>query len=215
MPSGKERAAEILHGPEGLQTYLQLVNYARTLAVVRGWRSGADLPGGASPRTVVHDVVEKLLTGVRTWDEMKEPSLLNALKGMVRSEIGHLYQKVEVNLVEPIGVLLPDGEERTADSFPSPSVQPAALNPEEQLLQDERGRLAYAAQTLLMREVEGNPDLELVVLATAESDDPAEISRLTDLPVQRVYAARRQIDRIVHRITRARVIRAARDECKP
>jgi hypothetical protein len=216
MSSGKERAAEILHGPEGVQIYLQLVSYVHTLARIRGWRAGSELPGRASPRSVAHEVVVKLLTptGARTWDEGKEPCLLNALKGMARSEIGHLYQKLEASVVEPIGILLPDGEERTADSFPSTTVHPSALNPEEQLLQDERACLAHAAQTLLMRDVEGDPHLELVVLALAETDNPKEISGLTGLPIQRVYSARRQIERIVHRITPARVIRAARDESK-
>jgi hypothetical protein len=49
--------------------------------------------------SVVHDIVVKVLDGTRSWDEKKEPALLNALKGMVRSDIGHLYDRIEGSLV--------------------------------------------------------------------------------------------------------------------
>jgi hypothetical protein len=152
--------------------------------------------------------------GDRTWDETREPSLLNALKGMVRSEIGHLYEKLEENLLEPISILLPDGEERTGDSFPSTDLHPEVLNPEQQLLRGERANLEFAAMTLVLREVEGNSDLELVALALCDTDRPSEIATVTGLSIKRVYSASRELGRIVRKITRARVIRAARDEGK-
>src|SRR5437870_402129 len=145
MPNGRERAADILHGPEGQEIYFRLVRYADMLARIYGWRTGAVLPGSASPRSIVHDVVVKVLEGTRSWDERKEPALLNALKGMVRSEIGHLYERVEESLVEPINVVLPDGEERTGDFFPSTKLHPGGLNPEQHLLRQERTKLEFAA----------------------------------------------------------------------
>src|SRR5208283_3006408 len=216
MSTGKERTAAVLRGPEGEEIYHRLVRYADLLARVHGWRAGAALPGGASPQSVANNVIVKLLdpNGARTWDEEKEPSLLNALKGMVRSEIGHLYEKLEESLVEPINTLLPDGEERTGDSFPSTALHPEELNPEQQLLRHERENLEFAAMTLVLREVEGKSDLESVVLALCDASDPGEIAAMTGLPIQRVYSARRELDRIVRKIPRARVIRAARDESK-
>jgi hypothetical protein len=213
MSSGRERAASILNGPEGSEIYRQLVRYADLLARMRGWRTGATLPGVASPSSLAHNVIVKLLEpdGTRTWDEEKEPSLLNALKGMVRSEIGHLYKKLEETLVEPISILLPDGEERTGDSFASATLHPEELDPEQELLRQERENLGLAAMTLLLREVEGNNELESVALAICDADSSAEIAAVTGLPVQRVYSARRELDRIVRKIPRARVIRAARD----
>ena len=180
---------------------------------MRGWRTGATLPGVASPSSLAHNVIVKLLEpdGARTWDEEKEPSLLNALKGMVRSEIGHLYKKLEETLVEPISILLPDGEERTGDSFASATLHPEELDPEQELLRQERENLGLAAMTLLLREVEGNNELESVALAICDADSSAEIAAVTGLPVQRVYSARRELDRIVRKIPRARVMRAARD----
>jgi len=208
MSTGKERAASILQGPEGEEIYLRLVSYAEVLARVHGWRAGADLPGNASPPSIVHDVLAKVLDNVRTWDEKKEPLLLNALKGMVRSDLGHLYEKLEESLVEPIDAPLHDGEERTADSFPSTKV----LNPEQHLLRQERTRQELAAMSLVLKEAEGKPDAELVLLALYESDSPADIAAMTGLPIERVYSARRELDRIVRKIPLARVIRAARDE---
>lgn len=117
MDRSQQRAGEILHGPDGTEIYRQLVRYAGLIARLHGWRSGGTLPEGASPRSIAHEIVVKVLTGVRRWDEGKEPSLLNALKGMVRSEIGHLYEKLEGVLVEPINTLSADGEERTPTRF--------------------------------------------------------------------------------------------------
>ena len=200
MPNGRERAADILHGPEGQEIYFRLVRYADMLARIYGWRTGAVLPGSASPRSIVHDVVVKVLKGTRSWDERKEPALLNALKGMVRSEIGHLYERVEESLVEPINVVLPDGEERTGDFFPSTKLHPGGLNPEQHLLRQERTKLEFAALNLLLKEIEGNDDLESVFLALHETDSPSEIAAKTNIPIQRVYSARRELDRIVARI---------------
>jgi hypothetical protein len=207
MGDSKDRAAEILRGPQGEELYLRLVRYADMLSRVHGWKAGSMLPGGDSPLSVVHDVVVKVLDGTRHWDEEKEPDLLNALKGMVRSEIGHLYERIEHSLVEAIGVPLPDGEERTGDYFPS-----TGLNPEEMLLRQERTKLEFAAMNLVLEEVEGKDDLEMVFLALHETDSPREIAALTRLPIERVYSARRELDRIVARIPLARVVRTAREE---
>ena len=210
MPDGKERAADILHGPDGVEVYRQLVRYADLLARIHGWRAGHTLPNGESPQSVTSNVVVKLIdpNGTRTWDDTKEPSLLNALKGMVRSEIGHLYEKAEQNLVEPIHQQLPDGRERTADSFASTDLHPEDLNPEQRLLRKERKQLENAAMTLILREAEGNDDLESVVLALCDTGKPNEIAAITGLPIERVHSVRKELNRRVSRITLARVVRA-------
>jgi hypothetical protein len=216
MSTGKERALAILRGAEGEEIYRRLVRHAELIARLSGWRAGAALPGGESPESITSNVVIKLLApdGERTWDEAKEPSLLNALKGMVRSEIGHLYRKLEERLLEPINVLLPSGEERTADSFESTALHPEALNPEQQLLRNERAGQEFAAMTLVLRAVEGNGDLESVVLALCETDSLSEIAAMTGIPIQRVYSARRELERIVRRIPYDRVAREAREQKK-
>jgi hypothetical protein len=131
---------------------------------------------------------------------------------MVRSEIGHLYEKIEETLVEPADTVLPDGKERTSDSFPSTRLHPRELNPEQHLLRTERTKQELAAMTLVLKETEGKPDAESVLLALYETNSPAEIARMTGLSIERVYSARRELDRIVQKITLARVIRAAREE---
>jgi hypothetical protein len=212
MSKSQQRAGEILRGPDGTEIYRQLVRHAGLIARLHGWKVGATLPEGTSPQDIAHEVVAKVSTGVRIWDESSEPSLLNALKGMARSEIGHLYDKKERGIVEPINALLADGEERTPDSFPSTKLHPSDLNPEEWVLATEKENLMRAAMTLLLREVEGNNDLELYVLALCDTDNRAEISARTGLSIQRVYSAGRELERIVHKIPLAKVIREAREE---
>jgi hypothetical protein len=69
--------------------------------------------------------------------------------------------------------------------------------------------------TLVLKETEGKPDAESVLLALYETDSSAEIAQMTGLSIERVYSARRELDRIVRKITLARVIRAAREENRP
>lgn len=216
MKSGKERAAEILHGEEGDEMYLQLVRYAENLARMHGWRVDVLMPAASEPQSIVNEVLAKLLDqdGGRNWDERKEPSLLNALKGMVRSEIGHLFKKPEVTLLESISKPLMDGNERTADTFPSTVLRPDDPDPEQEVLRAERGRLGYAAMTIILREVKGDSELESVFLALCDTDDRSEIAARTGLSVGQVDSARKRLGRILNKVTRARVIAAAREESK-
>jgi len=91
MTACTERAVEILRGPDGERIWLALLDYAHKIARRYGWRTDKTLPQGFSPGEVANDVIIKVIEGDRTWDEAKEPALLNALKGMVRSDIGHLF----------------------------------------------------------------------------------------------------------------------------
>ena len=100
--------------------YLQLVRYAENLARMHGWQVDVLMLRHQSRNLIVNEVLAKLLDqdGGRNWDERKEPSLLNALKGMVRSEIGHLFKKPEVTLLESISKPLMDGNESDGRHFP-------------------------------------------------------------------------------------------------
>ena len=209
MAQSKERAAQILRGPDGELIWLELLDHAHKRARRHGWRSDKTLPQGRSPDGIAKDVIIKVLTGDRTWDEAKEPILLNALKGMVRSDLGHTFGEYETSHVEPITQSLPDGRERTADSFVATDP-----NPEQVLLQSEQARLEMTALDLILEEVEGKPELESVFLALYESCDCQEIARRTNLPIERVYSLRRELDRIASRITPARVAREARERRK-
>ena len=164
------------------------------------------LPQGSSPKDIAADVVIKVLEGQRQWDPSRKPSLLNALKGMVKSEIGHLYEKYESQQVEPITKVLPDGSERTADHFAS-----GEPNPEQKLLTAEKVEIDIVALDLIREEVEGHPELESVFLALYETGKAEEIARFTELTVARVYALRRELNRIATKITPERVIRVARE----
>jgi hypothetical protein len=199
-----ERAVEILRGADGERMWLALVNYACKFARRRGWRTEKTLPQGNSPEGVAKDVIIKVIEGKRTWDEAKEPALLDALKGMVRSDIGHLFDDYEASSVEPVESILPNGSTRSADSFGG-----NVANPEEELLDSERARLEQTALDLIWEAVQGKSEHELVFLALYESGNSQEIARLTGLPIQRVYSLCRELDRIAARISPARVAREA------
>ena len=209
MSEGTERAVEILRGPDGERIWLALVDYAHKLARRYGWRNDKALPQGFSPGELAKDVIIKVIGGDRTWDAAKEPNLLNALKGMVRSDIGHLFDDYEASRVEPIERTLPDGSARTADSF-------SGINsdPEEELLQKEQVQLEMTALDLIREAVEGKPDLESVFLSLYESGSSGDIARLTGLPIERVYSLSRELDRIAAKITPARVARVAMERRK-
>jgi hypothetical protein len=206
---GKDRAIGTLRGPDGEKIYLAVVDYALKLARRYGWRDDKTLPQGFSPDAIAKDVVIKVIESVRVWDYTKEPSLLNALKGMVRSDLGHLFGDYEASGVEPIERTLPDGTDRTSDNF-----RAADPNPEELAIQVEQAQLEMMALEMIREKVEGNPDLESVFLALFDSDAPKEISRLTGLPIERVYSLRRELDRVAAKITPARVAREAKERRK-
>jgi hypothetical protein len=209
MTACRERAVEILRGPDGERTWLALVDYAHKLARRYGWRTDKTLPQGFSPGGVAKDVIIKVIEGDRTWDDAKEPNFLNALKGMVRSDIGHLFDDYEASRVEPIEHAFPDGSARTADSFGGnhPS-------PEEELLHGEGVRLEMTALDLIREAVEGRSELESVFLALYENDSSKEIARLSGLPLERVYSLRRELTRIAAKITPARVVREVMERRK-
>jgi hypothetical protein len=209
MTACTERAVEILRGPDGERIWLALVDYAHKLARRYGWRTDKTLPQGFSPSEVANDVIIKVIEGARTWDEAREPALLNALKGMVRSDIGHLFDDYEASCIEPIERTLPDGSARTGDSF-----RGNHPNPEEEFLHGERVRLEMTALDLIREAVEGKSDLESVFLALYDSESSEEIARLTRLPIERVYSLRRELSRIAAKITPARVAREAMERRK-
>lgn len=205
MVVGK-RAGEVLRGPDAPDIYLRLLDYARALARRKGWRTDKTLPQGESPESITNEVLRKVLEGQRTWDENKEPSLLNALKGMVKSELGHLFERFETKHVESTEQITPDGSERTADSFES-----SDRNPLEEVLQIERTQLEITALDLIRERVEGNEELECVFLALHYSDGREEIARETGLPVERVDYLRTKLERIAQTIKPASVARFAKE----
>jgi hypothetical protein len=209
MAACTERAVEILRGPDGERVWLALVDYAHKLARRYGWRTDKTLPQGFSPSEVANDVIIKVIEGTRAWDDAVEPVLLNALKGMVRSDIGHLFDDYEASRVEPIERMLPDGSTRTGDSL-----RGNHPNPEEEFLHSERVRLELTALNMILEAVEGKSDLESVFLALYDSEDSQEIALRTELPVERVYSLCRELTRITAKITPARIAREAMERRK-
>jgi hypothetical protein len=208
MPEAKNRATEILLGPEREKIWLLLLDYVAKLARRYGWSTGKTLPEGSSPDSVAKDVIIKVIEGERTWDPEKEPSLLTALKGMVHSDLGHLFSGYEARKIEPVDRASAGEFERTADSFPT-----SDADPEQSLLRSELTRLEITALDLIREAVEnrGNTELEAVFLALYYADSPKEIADMTGLQVERVYALGRELDRIAAKISPARVARVMKE----
>lgn len=209
MTACRERAVEILRGPDGERIWLALLDYAHKLARRYGWRTDKTLPQAFSPSGVAHDVIIKVMEGNRAWDEAKEPNFLIALKGMVRSDIGHLFGDFEAARIEPIERTLPDGSIRKEDAFRGNDP-----TPEEEFLHSEKVQLEATALDLIREAVEGKTELESVFLALYDTDSSKEIARLTGLPVEQVYLLSRELTRIAAKITPARVAREVMERRK-
>ncbi len=94
---------------------VQLVGYAAYLA--RGYRWGSNaadtLALGMAAEDVAALAIRKVWSGERRWDPERHDELLRFLKGVVRSEMGHLYHRSAARheVRNPTG---PDGNESEA-----------------------------------------------------------------------------------------------------
>ena len=196
MQDATKRAAEILHGSGGRRIYLFLLDYARKVARRYGWRTEKSLPLGTSPDSVVNSVIVKVLEGDRNWDGASETSLVYSFQGMIRSDIGHLFGKLETRSVVPIAIPLHgdpesgESRERTPDDFPS-----CSPDPEAKLIDKERRTLEETAYELILKSVEDDDELSTVALSLHDTDSPAEISSKTSIPIKRVYQLLRTLYR--------------------
>lgn len=210
MPDSPERAARLLRGPDGKRIYLQLLRIAAWIAWRYGWRRDEKgetlLPFGATPESIVHTVIEKVLEGQRTWQGDGEASFIIAAIGMIRSETSHIFEKPEAKVVEPI-----IQAERTDGSDDERDFASNDPSPEAQLLEQERETLDRTRYDLLLTEIQDDEELSDVVIALHDTHSPAEIAERTGIDIKRVYQDIRTLKRKAAAIRLPLVARAAKE----
>ncbi len=177
-------------------TIPRLRRYAREKAsrlIWAGFRRGP-LPGGRLPEDVVSTAIEKVLSGARAWDPVREPDLDTFLESVVDSELSHLVESWEHRHVRPAAALpVPDDRpdhDPLAD-IPSPAAGPldTAISREERARRHEFFDMFHASLA---------DDAVLQRIVACIHDDvvkPGEIATRLGIPVTEVYNRRKQLQR--------------------
>lgn len=76
----------------------RLVKYAIFKVRRLEWRTGAFLPKGLLPEDLALEAIRKTFEGVRLWDTLKKPALLEHLKSVVDSDVHALVSSAEHRL---------------------------------------------------------------------------------------------------------------------
>lgn len=162
------------------QIYPELVLYAQFRLEAISW-SGGHPPGGTQAEDLVHEAIESLYTGRRTWNVAKHPNLEVVLKGIIKSLVSHQAEardnQTRQALSEDPGV---DGWGHDALSN-NPS-------PEECLAFKER---IAQIESLL----EDDEEAGMVFLYLQDGAKPKEIAEELGKPVTKIYAITKRIRR--------------------
>lgn len=191
---GKDRVLQLLETADWKDIILRLTHYARQRARVYSWKSGrADqLLGGKTPEDIACEAIEKVWAGTRDWDPDKYPNLLTHLEWIVKSDTEHLASSMEHQttgkMPEPR-----DGEEASAN-YDETIPDPLSPTPEEELIAREKKDLEEKLKGELYAMVQGDDDLEMLLLCFEEGiDKPEIIAAQTGWDVSKVYNLKKKL----------------------
>lgn len=167
--------------------------------------SGGEMPGGYDVGSVVNEAFTRVLSGRRRWDPGREPDLKRHLMDVIDSILYHLATGRENELLRSAGYA-DGGEEDSSWEAGSEERRPerewltrGAQSAEAALFERERLETEERVLQVLAGECSGDPVLAGVLRAMREHDaEPAEISRITGLPVKEVYNAAKRLDRKIN-----------------
>ena len=153
---------------------------------MRAKRRGKDsaLPEGQEAADLVHEAVEKVLSGERQWDPVRVPDLPVFLIGVVRSLASHLVTGGSSREV------VIDGVEQSIDHNDDPPPSPTA---EAVLIEAERcdeimsEAFAAAGEDAVLQKM-----LDAIMAGFVKADEIAEVSGLS---VADVYQGSRRLQR--------------------
>lgn len=166
----------------------KLAAYARYFFKIRD--NQAVLPMGSSVESAVHEAIRKLLDGTRIWNP-ENVDLLGFLKGVVKSEISHLLSSKEASLTTSID---PQNTEK---------YQSESLNPEQAVIEKEKGQLIEIVHQKLIEQAESDPAyLTVAVCIEAGIHKPRDIAQEMDLDVDEVYKIKKRWQRDFEKILR-------------
>jgi len=194
----KEKVFHLLETADWKNIIYRLTYYARQRARIYAWKSGRtdQVLGGKTPEDIACEAIEKVWAGTRNWDPDRYPNLLTHLMWVVKSDMEHLASSME----HQITVRVPESDEgeeaSTQSSDPPLSTQANIPNPEDELLAREQQDFEEKLIQELYAKVEGDQDLEMVLLCFEEGFDKAdEIAAQTGWDILKVYNLKRKLRR--------------------
>jgi len=197
----EDTALERLEAADWRRIIHELAHYAYRLAQRYPWRSGSHkiLPEGKTPEDVAVEAIEKLWNGERDWDPEKYPDLLLHLKWIVRSDMGHLYRSSQHLKTRRFpetgsGTGEPFNPGESGDSRMGEEPPAGSLDPEAELILREQQELELRVKAELYAAVEGDEDLELLLLCFEEGlDKPEAIAAQMGWEISKVYNLKKRL----------------------
>ena len=185
----QDRILHLLESADWKDIIFRLTHYAFWKACRYTWKSGSPdhLPGGKTSQDIARDAIEKVWMGVRDWDPDKYPNLYTHLKWIVDSDMEHLFTSKEHEKTWR----MPETED--GGTFDQASETP---NPEEQLIARENKSLEDKIREEFYAMVEGDEDLETLLLCFDEGiDKPQDIAEQTGWDVTKANNMKRKLFR--------------------
>lgn len=196
---GKDTVLDRLEAADWKDISLRLAHFAVWRASLYKWNSGDTglLPRGKTPEDVACEAIEKVWNGTRNWDPEIYPDLLKHLMKIVESDISHLFKSADhrKRARAALSRKTPEGEE---DPDPDQSfLENAAIDlstPEALLVSDEEEQLRERIRNDFYSLVEGDDDLESVLLCFEEGIfKPEAIAVETGLDKKKVYNLKKKL----------------------
>ena len=192
----KDTVLELLETADWKNIILNLTYYAAFRFRRYAWQS--NLPKVHSPADVALHAIEKVWDGTREWDPEKYPDLLTHLKWIVKSDVEHLFSSLEHKTTGRRALIRQeDGMEIELDEpdceHPH-SISAKVLTPEDELIAKQQKEYEKAMLAELHNAVEGDEDLELLMLCFEYGiDKPEAIATETGWDIDKVYNLKRKL----------------------
>ncbi len=195
--------AERLEKTDWAQVGVQLVGYAAYLA--RSYRWGASpadtIALGMAAEDVASLAIRKVWSGERCWVPEQQPELLHFLKGVVRSEMGHLYRRSAARheIRHPTG---PDGAESEEMLAIRSDGTTQSVDPEAELIRNEER--AHDRQRIrdLHDAVRDKPELAMIIDAIGRGcgERPRHLATELDVSVPEINNRLKRLRRAAVRV---------------
>lgn len=195
--SQERRVCDFFDGPDGPARLEELIFFAERRIRRGGWcikRADGSIPGGKLAEDVVHTVIEAILRppGSRGFRRVPDTVPIDvAIRQIIRSYVSHALLSAEnVTRVE-----LPETDDGTIFE----GAEPFWSAYEDDATDDDKKHAAARCDAFLALAKKRNQDVYdmLVLLRDEGIDKPALISKRLNLPVEKVYLARRQLATLI------------------
>ncbi len=165
-----------------------LVGYVVMSAKLYGWNvdSSGMLTNGMAPEDIAAIAVQKVISGERSWDPVRQPKLYWVLVGVARSELNHLYQSWSNRHIK---TREPSVLESRADESSGPAGE---------FQEKMRKNRIRDVMTLIRRELNEKPDLaeifDMIMDGTWKS---GEIAGRLGVEVKEIYNMKKRLRRFI------------------